>query len=60
MIFQNLRKFFFFKTDVFGAEKLEKNNGEKILDLSFTGFELFANQVLSFFLYFSINAITSL
>ena len=32
MIFQNLQKKYF-KIDVFGAEKLEKNNGEKMFDL---------------------------
>ena len=42
-----------------GELKIEKNIGEKMLDLFFTVFELFAYQAFSFFLYFSINIITS-
>ena len=38
----------FFKVIVSYEEKLEKNNGANILDLSFTVFELFTNQVLVF------------
>ena len=30
-----------FKMDVFGAEKLEKDNGEKIVELSLTSLQLF-------------------
>ena len=40
MIFQNLRKKYF-KIDVFDAEKLEKNNGEKIFELCQTSLKLF-------------------